>query len=64
MTHVRDQVDALYRTESRRVLATLIRLFVCGETESIAAVTRRELRSKYRSKLPSFLPRMEAAKKP
>src|SRR5256712_11573660 len=25
-THVRDQVDALYRTESRRVLATLIRL--------------------------------------
>ena len=26
MTHVRDQVDALYRTESRRVLATLIRL--------------------------------------
>src|SRR2546423_14129661 len=24
--HVRDQVDALYRTESRRVLATLIRL--------------------------------------
>jgi len=26
VTHVRDQVDALYRTESRRVLATLIRL--------------------------------------
>ena len=26
MTHVRDQVDAIYRTESRRVLATLIRL--------------------------------------
>ena len=26
MTHARDQVDALYRTESRRVLATLIRL--------------------------------------
>ncbi len=26
MTHVRDRVDALYRTESRRVLATLIRL--------------------------------------
>lgn len=26
MTHVRDQVDTLYRTESRRVLATLIRL--------------------------------------
>ena len=26
MTHVRDQVDAVYRTESRRVLATLIRL--------------------------------------
>jgi len=26
MTHVRDQVEALYRTESRRVLATLIRL--------------------------------------
>ncbi|HEY3133942.1 MAG TPA: RNA polymerase sigma factor [Gemmatimonadaceae bacterium] len=26
MTHVGDQVDALYRTESRRVLATLIRL--------------------------------------
>jgi RNA polymerase sigma-70 factor, ECF subfamily len=25
-THVRDQVDAIYRTESRRVLATLIRL--------------------------------------
>src|SRR5437868_797967 len=26
VAHVRDQVDALYRTESRRVLATLIRL--------------------------------------
>ncbi len=26
VTHVRDRVDALYRTESRRVLATLIRL--------------------------------------
>ena len=26
MTHVRDQVDAIYRSESRRVLATLIRL--------------------------------------
>src|SRR5438105_4714247 len=26
VTHVRDQVDALYRAESRRVLATLIRL--------------------------------------
>src|SRR6185503_10897236 len=26
VTHVRDQVEALYRTESRRVLATLIRL--------------------------------------
>ena len=26
VTHVRDQVDVLYRTESRRVLATLIRL--------------------------------------
>ena len=26
MTHVRDRVDALYRSESRRVLATLIRL--------------------------------------
>jgi len=26
VTHVRDQVDAVYRTESRRVLATLIRL--------------------------------------
>ncbi len=26
VTHVRDQVDALYRTQSRRVLATLIRL--------------------------------------
>src|SRR6266581_7485944 len=26
VTRVRDQVDALYRTESRRVLATLIRL--------------------------------------
>jgi len=26
VTHARDQVDALYRTESRRVLATLIRL--------------------------------------
>src|SRR5437868_872487 len=26
VTHVRDQVDAIYRSESRRVLATLIRL--------------------------------------
>src|SRR5216110_1753094 len=25
-THVRDQVDAIYRSDSRRVLATLIRL--------------------------------------